>query len=139
MEESRELVRQAKKGKREAFAKLYETVYEDMYRFALYVLKDREDAEDAVAETVADAFESIGKLRKEEAFRAWIFQILSNKCKRKLKEYITKTYSYEESEQKVRKRQQNRGYSTRYSRKRCILFSGRRGTLHGGTSGVWRL
>ena len=94
MEESRELVRQAKKGKREAFAKLYETVYEDMYRFALYVLKDREDAEDAVAETVADAFESIGKLRKEEAFRAWIFQILSNKCKRKLKEYITKTYSY---------------------------------------------
>ena len=44
MEESRELVRQAKKGKREAFAKLYETVYEDMYRFALYVLKDREDA-----------------------------------------------------------------------------------------------
>lgn len=67
MEESRELVRQAKKGKREAFAKLYETVYEDMYRFALYVLKDREDAEDAVAETVADAFESIGKLRKEEA------------------------------------------------------------------------
>lgn len=46
MEESRELVRQAKKGKREAFAKLYETVYEDMYRFALYVLKDREDAEE---------------------------------------------------------------------------------------------
>lgn len=99
MEESRELVRQAKKGKREAFAKLYETVYEDMYRFALYVLKDREDAEDAVA----DAFESIGKLRKEEAFRAWIFQILSNKCKRKLKEYITKTYSYEESEQRLEK------------------------------------
>ena len=99
MEESRELVRQAKKGKREAFAKLYETVYEDMYRFALYVLKDREDAEDAVAETVADAFESIGKLRKEEAFRAWIFQILSNKCKRKL----TKTYSYEENEQRLEK------------------------------------
>ena len=84
MEESRELVRQAKKGKREAFAKLYETVYEDMYRFALYVLKDREDAEDAVAETVADAF-------------------LSNKCKRKLKEYITKTYSYEENEQRLEK------------------------------------
>ena len=101
MEESRELERQAKKGKKEAFAKLYETVYEDMYRFALYVLKDREDAEDAVAETVADAFESIGKLRKEEAFRAWIFQILSNKCKRKLKEYITKTYSYEENEQRL--------------------------------------
>ncbi len=103
MEESRELVRQAKMGKKEAFAKLYETVYEDMYRFALYVLKDREDAEDAVAETVADAFESIGKLRKEEAFRAWIFRILSNKCKRKLKEYTTKTYSYEESEQNLKK------------------------------------
>ena len=81
MEENRELVKQAKLGKKEAFAELYETVYEDMYRFALYVLKDRDDAEDAVAETVADAFESIWKLRKEEAFRAWIFKILSNKCK----------------------------------------------------------
>ena len=65
MEENRELVKQAKLGKKEAFAELYETVYEDMYRFALYVLKDRDDAEDAVAETVADAFESIWKLRKE--------------------------------------------------------------------------
>ena len=101
MEDSRELVRQAKMGKKEAFAALYETVYEDMYRFALYVLKDRDDAEDAVAETVADAFESIWKLRKEEAFRAWIFKILSNKCKRKLKEYTTREYSYEEREQSL--------------------------------------
>ena len=52
MEENRELVKQAKLGKKEAFAELYETVYEDMYRFALYVLKDRDDAEDAVAESV---------------------------------------------------------------------------------------
>lgn len=103
MEENRELVKQAKLGKKDAFAALYKTVYEDMYRFALYVLKDREDAEDAVAEAVADAFESIWKLRKEDSFRAWIFRILSNKCKRKLKEYTKREYSYEEKEQSLEK------------------------------------
>ena len=77
--------------KPEVFAKLYENVYQDMYRFALYTLGNVQDAEDVVGEAVADAYGSISSLRCREAFRAWIFKILSNKCKRKLKEYVNKT------------------------------------------------
>lgn len=77
--------------KPEVFAKYYETVYKDMYRFALYTLKNPHDAEDVTGETVADAYASIEKLRDPEHFRSWIFAILSNKCKRKLKEYVDKT------------------------------------------------
>lgn len=77
--------------KPEVFAKYYETVYKDMYRFALYTLKNPHDAEDVTGETVADAYASIEKLRDPECFRGWIFAILSNKCKRKLKEYVDKT------------------------------------------------
>ena len=44
-----------------------------------------QDAEDAVSEAVLSAYENIHKLRKEEAFRSWIFQILANVCRRKLK------------------------------------------------------
>ena len=95
MEECREMVQKAKEGNKEAFGILYETVYEDMYRFAWYTLRNPEDAKDVVAETVADAFETIGNLRDTSAFRGWIFKILSNKCKRKLKEYTKKTYVYE--------------------------------------------
>ena len=80
MEQELQLVCRAQSGDTGAFAQLYEGVYQDLYRFALYVLSD----------TVMDAFAQIGELRKSEAFRAWIFRILSNKCKRKLKEYATR-------------------------------------------------
>lgn len=75
----------------EVFAKYYKSVYQDMYRFALYTLRNPHDAEDVTGEAVADAYASIGKLRDPQAFRGWIFKILSNKCKRKLKEYADRT------------------------------------------------
>lgn len=76
---------------RETFASLYETVYQDLYRFALYTLKHKQDAEDVVSETVADAWYGFGKLLNLAVFRGWIFKILSIKCRRKLKEYVNKT------------------------------------------------
>lgn len=89
------LVKAARRGDAQAFAKLYEEVYEDMYRFALYTLKHTQDAEDAVSETVTAAFASIKKLRTAEAFKGWIFRILSNKCREKLREYATRALSLE--------------------------------------------
>lgn len=97
MENYLNLVKRAKQGDTEAFATLYEEIYENMYRFALYTLRHTADAEDVVSETVMDAFASIGKLRSEEAFKSWIFQILSNKCKDKLREYSKKTYELDET------------------------------------------
>ena len=84
-------IKKAKQGDATAFANLYRQVYEDLYRFALYILKNKADAEDVVSETVADAFATIKKLRKEESFKSWIFRILYNKCKDKLREYTKKT------------------------------------------------
>ena len=65
------------------FAQMYETVYQDLYRFALCMLRNPQDAEDAVSEAVVAAYENIHKLKKEESFRSWIFTILSNICKKK--------------------------------------------------------
>lgn len=81
----------------EFFIRQYELVYKDLYRFALYTLKNPHDAEDIVSETVTDAYASFSKLRKPDLFRAWIFRILSNKCKQKLKEYIDKTMELSET------------------------------------------
>ena len=86
-----ELVRRARKQDASAFARLYQEIYKDLYKFALYTLKDPHDAEDVVSDTVMDAYAGIKGLKKEESFRAWIFRILSNKCRRKLKEYVNKT------------------------------------------------
>ena len=55
------------------FAQMYETVYIDLYRFALCLMKNKQDAEDAVSEAVLKAYENIRKLKDENAFKSWIF------------------------------------------------------------------
>ena len=68
------------------FAQMYETVYIDLYRFSLCLMKNKQDAEDAVSEAVLKAYENIRKLKDENAFRSWIFTITANTCKSRLRE-----------------------------------------------------
>ena len=77
-----ELVRKAKNGDTKAFSLLYAGVCKEMYKFALYMMKHTEDAEDAVSETVISAFENIAKLKNESSFKSWIFTILGNQCRK---------------------------------------------------------
>lgn len=90
-------VKLAKKGSTEAFSRLYETVYKDLYHIALYSLKSSHDASDVVSDTVLDAYCSIDKLREPEKFRSWIMRILSAKIKRKQKEYFNTAEELDES------------------------------------------
>ena len=46
MENYVEVVHRAKCGDTEAFACLYQEIYEDLYRFAIYTLKNPADAQD---------------------------------------------------------------------------------------------
>lgn len=80
------------------FAQMYEMVYTDLYRFALCMMRNQQDAEDAVSEAVMAAYENIRKLRETEAFRSWIFTILANTCRKRLgKKAKEKHDSMEES------------------------------------------
>lgn len=98
MDQYTELAEAARKGDAYAFACLYKAFYRDLYRFALYTLRNEADAEDAVSETVTDAYASIRRLRSADAFKAWIFRIFSNKCKNRLREYSRKYVELEEAE-----------------------------------------
>lgn len=89
------LVLLAKQKDTQAFSRLYEEIYQDLYRYAYYTLKNPHDAEDVVSEAVADAFYGIKGLRKPESFKSWIFAILSAKCKRRLKSYVNKALPLE--------------------------------------------
>ena len=73
----------AGRGDTAAFSRLYSLVYKDMYRTALYNLRNTHDAADAVSDAVADAFENIGRLKNAEAFKAWIMKILFAKIKKR--------------------------------------------------------
>lgn len=96
MEINLDLVRQAKNHDAEAFALIYKEIWKDLYRFALYTLGNPQDAEDVVSESVMAAFEQISRLRKEESFKSWIFQILANRCKRRKKEYLDRCVPLED-------------------------------------------
>ncbi len=92
-EQRTELVRQAKLGDEnspEAFGKLYEEIYTGLYKTALCTLGNPQDAENAVADAVLDAYAGIGKLKNDEAFTAWIYRILGAKLKRKEGEYANR-------------------------------------------------
>lgn len=68
------------------FARMYEGVYKDLYRFSLCRMKNVQDAEDAVSEAVLTGYEKIYQLKTEDAFKSWIFAILANVCRKKLAE-----------------------------------------------------
>ena len=85
--EERMLVKRAKRGDVDAFGELYQRIYKKLYAYALYTLKNPEDAEDAVSQAVVDAYQSIGQLKQDEAFSNWMYRIVANKCNRKMREF----------------------------------------------------
>lgn len=84
------LVHRAAEGDKEAFGLIYEAVSHELYRYALYVLRNKEDAEDAVSQCVIESFRAISSLKTAGAFKQWIFTILTRVIKRKQKELIAK-------------------------------------------------
>lgn len=83
------LVGQAKKGDAHSFALLYQKYYNDLYRFALCLLKGSHQAEDAVSSAVLKAYENLPALRKNDSFKSWLFQITANECKKVLNKSVT--------------------------------------------------
>ena len=51
-----------------------------MYKTAMAILKNQEDVNDAIQETLLSAYKSINNLKHKEYFTTWIITILRNKC-----------------------------------------------------------
>ena len=97
MQVNKELVKKAKNGDTCAFGQLYELIYKELCKYAFYCLGNNEDVKDVVSEAVLDAFKSIKSLKNPNAFEAWMFRILSAKCKRKLAGYVDKTLEFNDA------------------------------------------
>lgn len=74
-----ELIKRAKDGDKEAFTTLMLSLEKELYKIAKARLKNDDDIYDAIQETIIEAFKSIKKLKKIEAFKIWIIRILINK------------------------------------------------------------
>ena len=74
------LVIQAKKHDKEAFVKLIEDNQASMYKAAIAILQNDEDAADAIQETILICWEKIGSLRHAGYFKTWLMCILIHQC-----------------------------------------------------------
>lgn len=74
------LVRLAKSRDPEAFVRLMQLHAKNMYRVALAILLNDEDAADAIQDTILTCWEKISTLREECFFRTWMTRILIRKC-----------------------------------------------------------
>lgn len=80
--ETRSLViHAARAGDVRAFATLVDMYYARCLRFALHMLADRSDAEEAVQDTFVRLYRALPSYREQDSFEPWLFRILGNRCR----------------------------------------------------------
>lgn len=96
--ETDNLVRKAKRRDPNAFTELMQLYMTDMYRVALAILMNDEDAADAIQDTILVCWEKINTLKHIQFFKTWMTRILINKCYkiRKSTKILEELEEYEE-------------------------------------------
>lgn len=74
------LVTRAQDGDVDAFGQLVDIYSPRLFRFAMRLLYNRADAEDAVQDAALQAFRKLPDLADPDAFSAWIYRIVKNRC-----------------------------------------------------------
>ena len=76
-----DLVHRTRRGDLSAYGTLIARHRVGLERYALHLLGQREDAEEALQDTLVRAYRSIEQCREPERFRAWLVKILVNRCR----------------------------------------------------------
>ena len=74
----RELVRESRRGDREAFRELVERYQRRILSVASGMVRNREDALELTQETFVKAFENLAKFKGESSFYTWLYRIAVN-------------------------------------------------------------
>jgi RNA polymerase sigma-70 factor (ECF subfamily) len=75
---------------------LYTAFYKMVYNSCFRILRDKEDAEDAMQESFIKAFSHLGKYEKKIPFEAWITRIAINTSIDKLREDKLEFVAYDQ-------------------------------------------
>jgi RNA polymerase sigma-70 factor (ECF subfamily) len=74
------LVRAAAAGDAAAVERLLMRAQEVAFRFSLLVCGHAEDAEDVMQEALLKTYRHVGRIRRPEAFRTWLYRTVRNAC-----------------------------------------------------------
>ena len=79
------LVTRCQQGELAAFSELFRQQETAVYRLALTILQNEQDAEDAVQDVFLRIFEQIKGYQGQAAFKTWLTAIVVNSCRDKLR------------------------------------------------------
>lgn len=79
------LVDRCQQGELAAFSELFQMQETAVYRLALTILRNEQDAEDAVQDVFLRVFEQIKGYQGQSAFKTWLTAITVNSCRDKLR------------------------------------------------------
>ena len=93
-----QLIRKARSKDPDAFSSLIYFYMKDLYRVAISILMNDEDAADAIQDTILGCWEKLHTLKQEKYFKTWLTRILINHCydMRKKQQRTTTMEDYEE-------------------------------------------
>jgi RNA polymerase sigma factor (sigma-70 family) len=91
------LARDARGGDQRALAKIFSDYHQPLYRYCLAIVGDRQDAEDALQETMIKVLRSLPGEKREIALRPWLYRIAHNESIDQLRRR-PKNVSLEDSE-----------------------------------------
>jgi RNA polymerase sigma factor (sigma-70 family) len=74
------LARSVTRGNERAFATIYDRYHQRLYRYCYSLLRDRDDAYDALQSTLANAFAALRAGRRDAPLRPWLFRIAHNEA-----------------------------------------------------------
>jgi len=75
-----ELIKKIKAGDIEAFSEFVDAYEKKAINFALRMLKDEHEAQDATQDAFLKAYDKIHSFRQSSSFSTWFFTILNNVC-----------------------------------------------------------
>lgn len=119
-EELHHIIHRAKHGDKEAYAQLVRQFKDPVFRYALGMLNDRMDAEDIAQEAFVKAYSSLSSLESEFAFASWLFKIVSNLSKNRLKKRMKERDFQEEANDSIIDRREASDPSERLSMEEAL-------------------
>ncbi len=85
LENETTLVAEAQAGNAEAFVTLLNQCNKYVFRVALNITENRQDAEDVLQETILNAYTQLGGFRGESRFYTWLVRIAVNEALKKVR------------------------------------------------------
>ena len=99
--ETKQLIKKAQKGNKEAFNELILYYEKDLYNIAKSRLHNEDDVCDVVQETILIAYHSVRKLLNPSKFKIWLIKILINECNKLYKSQKNNLYDIDDKSHSI--------------------------------------